>query len=463
MGKHFDLVVIGGGITGAGIARDAAMRGLTVAIVEADRFGGRTTEVSSGMIHGGLKYQRDDVKITKLSCLDSGVILSIASSLLNRQIFFIPVLKNDHHGIHEWEIFLSGYDRFQAYKGGKKHLSLPRAEVAALEPNIRPDIVGGLTFDEWQVNSHHLTLANIASALQYQAVPFEHYRVMEIDRTTKHLFLRSRSGLMETISGRMIVNATGPWAAHTARLFGGQVNLRPTKGSHIVVRPRLVNYGVIMTAKDDKPIFIMPVADGTMIGPTNVMYYGDPAHVVISDDEIDYLLEAANYMFKEKVTRMDITRMISGLRPQLQHWGVADDHVTHEYAIYNHTRDGAPGFYTIVGGKMSMYHMMAKEMVDVVCQELGVAKSSTTHLETLPIVGNDKIIVPAKLIACPVRVPRRALALRGHTDVTQLAWQKKLYANLRLLRLLVLYWIGKFNPFHRRATAETFRRHYDRE
>lgn len=476
---YYDCIVIGGGITGAGIARDAAMRGLKVAIVEKGSFGGRTTESSSEMIHGGLKYQRDNVELTKWSCLDSGVILNIAPHLLERQIFFIPVLKNDHHGLSAWEIFLRGYDRFQKFKGGKSHTRLSAAVARGLETNLRPDIVGALTFDEWRVNPRELVVANLASAVLHGAKLYEHTRVAKIDARSHSVTLKNRHGDRETIQGMTIVNAAGPWATEVAKLFGGQVKMRLTKGSHIIVRQKLCRYGLVMTAKDDKPIFIMPTKDGTMIGPTNVMFYGDPAQVVASDDEIAYLLEAANYMLNINLTFDDVVRVKSGLRPQLHHWGVNDDHVTHDYAIYNHLREDLGGFFTVIGGKMSMYRKMAQDAVDLVAQWVGKPVRSTTHLERLPQIADLNAFIRylntldasigikrfllenLRITGKTITVPERSLALSGHEAISGVAFRKKAYASLRLLWLAIGQMALQLNPFHKRWTAEKWRRHYD--
>lgn len=472
---YYDCIVIGGGITGAGIARDAAMRGLKVALIEQGAFGGRTTESSSEMIHGGLKYQRDDVKITKLSCLDSGVILNIAPHLLKRQIFFIPVLKNDHHGLNAWEIFLRGYDRFQSYKGGKTHTRLSASVSRNLEPNLRSDIVGALTFDEWRVNPRELVVANLASAVLHGAKLYEYTRVSKIHSHSRLVTLINSRGDQEKIQGATIVNATGPWASDVAKLFGGNVKMRLTKGSHIIVRQKLCQYGIVMTAKDGKPIFIMSDRDGTMIGPTNVMFYGDPSQVSVSDDEVAYLLEAANYMLDVKLTFGDVIRVKSGLRPQLHHWGVADDYVTHDYAIYNHAHEDLDGFFTVSGGKMSMYHKMAQDTVDLVARRVGKPARSTTHLERLPKVtdihyyirylknnfGIEKLIsdnlrIKEKIIM----VPKKSLALSGHQAVSKVAIRKKVYASLRLFWLSIgqLFW--KLNPFRQQWDYKNWRRHY---
>ncbi|MBI2633674.1 MAG: FAD-dependent oxidoreductase [Parcubacteria group bacterium] len=476
--RKFDVIVIGGGITGAGIARDSAMRGFETLLIEQNSFGGHTTLASTCMIHGGLKYQNDDVSVTKLSCIDGGAILAIAPHLLTRQVLFMPIYANHAHGIETLEIFLEGYDAFQPLKGGKKHTRLTPQETAILEPNINQNgLIGSLTFDEWRVDPLRLTLANLASAKLHGAVLLSQTNIMSIDPSQHIVHLDIDTDVVESIQGKVIINATGPSSELTAKLFNGFVRLRCTKGSHIFVDKKICDYGFLIPAKDSNYVFVMPATEyqlretgareGTMIGPTNVMFYGNSFRVEASEDEIGYLLEAVNYVSVERLARKNVIKTISGLRPQLYHYGVSDYRVTHDYAIYDHRKQGINGFFTIAGGKMSIYRKMAEEVVDAVCEYLDSGTECTTHRELLPQFEErsipEKIVFPTTPVSL-VSIPRSRLALRGHNEVSSIAWRKKLYAIARLVGFGVLHYIRKaclaIAYWRKKTGIEFFRERY---
>jgi glycerol-3-phosphate dehydrogenase len=162
-----DVIVIGGGINGVGIARDCALRGMKTLLIEKHDFAKGASGNNTGMIHGGIRYLRYDVGTTKSSCTDSGYIQKIAEHLLHRVAFLFPIMKSDFGGqflLEGAEIFFEAYDRFQPLKNGKSHTRLTREEALELEPGLSPNIIGAVTLDEWAIDSYRLTVENAVDA-----------------------------------------------------------------------------------------------------------------------------------------------------------------------------------------------------------------------------------------------------------------------------------------------------------
>ncbi|MBK9429061.1 MAG: FAD-dependent oxidoreductase [Elusimicrobia bacterium] len=232
----YDAIVIGGGITGAGVARDFALRGWKALLLERGRFGRATTAGSSHLIHGGLRYLLYDRLTTHETCWDSGHIVRIARPLLTRLPILWPVYGDHRRGLETVETLLESYDRFQPLKGGRPHLRLNPAETLRLVPGLKPvDLRGGLLFDEYWVEAADLVAANVADARRAGADAFEDTGVEAITRENGRVTgVRVIGG--KIIQAPVLVNAAGPWAARVAALAGAAVDLRLQKGTHLVYR-----------------------------------------------------------------------------------------------------------------------------------------------------------------------------------------------------------------------------------
>lgn len=393
MSKTYDIAVIGGGATGTGIARDAALRGLKTILIEKKDFSAGTTGACGGMIHGGSRYLLFDVETTRLSCIDSGYIQNIASNLIFRIPFLLPIMKDDKYGIEKWEAFLKVYDKFQKYKSGKEHTRLTKEEALRLEPGLSHDIVGALSMDEWGIDVFRLTVLNALSAKEAGAKIRNHTEVagfIKIGQRVKGIRIKDKiSGKTEDIEARIVVNAAGPWVTKIAKIAGASVKLRPSRGVQIVFERRISNLGMTITAIDGRPLYLIPHEHTTILGTTDDDYFGDPDNLPIYNDDIEYLLTSAQRVFPEirKYRRM---RAMAGLRPSLFEWGKVEEDVSREFEIFDHEKDGASGFITIAGGKLAMYRLMAEKVTDLVCQKLKIDKKCTTH--TTPLPGAEEAV-----------------------------------------------------------------------
>lgn len=393
----YDLIVVGGGVNGTGIARDAAMRGLKTLLIEKSDFASGSSGANSGMIHGGVRYLRSDRNVTELSCIDSGYIQRIAPHLLFRIPFLFPLRAKDPsdptlkerfmaYGV---EVYLGLYDVYQPFKSGKSSVVLTPEEAYELEPSLARDLIGAVSFDEWGIDPFRLCSANAISASRHGADLLTYTRVTG--------FLRGPEGRVMGVAtenvatgetaiheGRVVLNATGPWSPKLAALAGVELRLRPGKGVHLTLDRRVSNYGVICQTVDGRDIFVMPHEQNSIIGTTDDDYYGDPDDLKITHDEIAYLWQAATKTMPS-VAEARILRAWAGIRPTLYEYGKLEDALSREHALLDHAEDGAPGFLSLIGGKLASYRAMSEEAVDEVLRQLGqVHRPCTTHLEPLP-------------------------------------------------------------------------------
>jgi glycerol-3-phosphate dehydrogenase len=394
-GKVYDLIVIGGGVNGTGVARDAAMRGLSVLLLEKRDICSGATGTCSGMIHGGARYLLHDLKVTKLSCLDSGYIQRIAPHLLFRIPFLTPVPAGRAFArqyLELMEIYFEAYDRYQPLKNGKPHTRLSAEEALALEPGLGRDIVGAVTFDEWGIDPFRLCVENAKSAAEHGAVVRTHSEVTDlirVDGAVAGAKCRDRlSGERAELRARLVVNTTGPWAMAFSKRNGVEVRLRPAKGVHLVYGHRLSNWAIVAAAVDGRQLFICPHQKGTILGTTDDDYYGDLDNVTATEDDVQYLLQGAESIFPG-IRRHRAIRTMAGVRPTLFEDNKYEDNLTREHAVFDHeTREGVRGLLSMAGGKLASYRLMSEELTDLACAKLGVRAACRTHAEPLP--GGDE-------------------------------------------------------------------------
>jgi glycerol-3-phosphate dehydrogenase len=380
--KQFDLLVIGGGVNGTGIARDAAMRGLSTCLVEKKDFAAGSSGANSGMIHGGLRYLLFDAEVTKLSCLDSGYIQRIAPHLLFRIPFLVPFLPHgkgelfDRAYVYGAECYIEEYDRYQPLKNGKPHTRLSDEELHQVEPGIAQGTLGAVTMDEWGIDPFRLCTLNARSAKAHGAEVRNHTVVTRLEKSGNWLVELNGS---ERVEARVVFNAGGPWAPKIAALAGVELKIRPGKGVHVTLDRRLSNYGVICRAIDGRDVFVMPHEDSSIVGTTDDDFYGDPDELSVSQDEVEYLLQAVERTFPA-VRSARILRAWAGVRPTLWEYGPLEDRLSRDHRIYDH----GGGFYSIVGGKLASFRAMAEEAVDAVAKALGKGDRCRTHQVPLP-------------------------------------------------------------------------------
>ena len=388
-----DVVVIGGGVNGAGVARDAALRGLRVALFERNDFAFGASGNSSGMIHGGPRYLTYDPSVTLSSCQDSGYIQDIAPHLLFRIPFLFPIpkVRGAKVFLELLDGFFEAYDKYQPLKRGKPHARLTESEVRRLEPGLSGEMVGAMAFDEWGIDGPRLVLANAVDAREHGARLSVHTTVERILRdprghVTGVITRDLLTGARTTTTCHAVVNATGAWAPIAASLAGlpqKAAPIRGGKGIHVVYDRRISNFAVVARTVDGRQIFIYPWENMTVLGTTDDDYYGDLDDVNATVDEVRYLEQAIARMLPG-IRDARAIGTYAGVRPTLYAWGKNEDKLSREHEVLDHEKDGAKGLFSMVGGKLASYRIFAKEATDAVAHYLGRNEPCSTHRSPLP-------------------------------------------------------------------------------
>ncbi len=440
----YDAIVIGGGVNGCGIARDAAMRGLKTVLIEKNDFGAGTTGASSQMIHGGARYLFSSRKTTRLSSVDSGYIQKICAHMLFRIPFLVPVLEKEHSPV--WfrkvmlelmEGFFENYDRFSAMKNGLPHTRLTREEALDLEPELAKNLVGALSFDEWGIDTMRLCVSNVLSAHQHGCEVYNHTQVIEVLKEAGRVVgVKTRdtlNGEIREFRGKIVVNACGPWAPRLAAMAGATVKLRPAKGVHLSLDRRLSNYAIMADAIDGRSIFVMPYQNTTVIGTTDDDYFGDPDDIPILEDEVEYLLEGIESVFP-RIRQFRITHAWAGVRPTLPTRGPYEDDLSRDHRVYDHeAEEGVGGLLSIAGGKLASYRLMSEDLVDVLVKKLGKGNPCQTH--QMPLPGAERRAQPqdlAQQFKVPLFAAQRLVYRYGGRayDVLELTRKNPAYRNV---------------------------------
>jgi glycerol-3-phosphate dehydrogenase len=394
--ERFDLLVIGGGITGAGIARDAALRGLAVALVEAGDFGSGTSSRSSRLIHGGLRYlEQRQWRLVRESLRERGVLLKLAPNLVRPIDFILPFYDGDRVPGWKMRLGLRLYDLLAGRGNVRPHKGLGKRGVQEAEPGLRArGLSGGARYTDAQCDDARLTLAVIRGAAAAGAKVASYTRVVELLRDGSRVRgarLRDMlDGIEAEVRAGLVINATGPWTDTLRRLEDPAASplLRPTKGSHVQVpAARIGNRHAILFASpiDRRALFVLPWGRWTYIGTTDLDTNEPPEAVRPSQAEVTYLLRSANALFPEaRLSPDDVVAAWSGIRPLLAaDPSVPASQVSREHRIVR----GAGGMLTIAGGKLTTFRLMAEQAVDQAVKELGMSpppRDDRSRIEPFP-------------------------------------------------------------------------------
>ncbi|MGQ7244052.1 glycerol-3-phosphate dehydrogenase [Salinicola sp. V024] len=388
--ETYDLIVIGGGINGAGIARDAAGRGLSVLLVEADDLASHTSSASTKLIHGGLRYlEQYEFKLVAKALSEREILLKAAPHIIWPMRFILPHQK---HLRPAWMIrtglFL--YDHL----GGRQTLAsshgIKFADHAAGAP-LKSEFTKGFVYSDAWVQDARLVVLNCMDAANHGARIMTHTRAETAVRNRDEwtITLRTAEGETIQVAARGLVNAAGPWAVRfldEVALQDHPYSLRLIKGSHIVVNKLFDHdYAYIFQQPDGRIVFAIPYErDFTLIGTTDVEHEGAPGEIAIEEDEIGYLCESANRYFERSIGPDDIVWSYSGVRPLLDDREDNASEITRDYRIQLDTAGGAP-LLNVFGGKLTTYRRLAEDAVDQLAPELGnQAKAWTGKGHPLP-------------------------------------------------------------------------------
>ena len=405
--RTFDLLVIGGGITGCGVAHDAARRGLDVALVEKEDFASGTSSRSSRLIHGGVRYlEHGHLHLVFESSAERRRLLRLAPHLVHPLEFTWPVYAGAR--IPRWKLAagLLVYDALSLFRNVGRHRRLGARDVLAREPALRQDgLRGGASYFDASTDDARLTLAAALSAMDAGATLVNHAVVRDLIGAGGKI---CGAVVIDTLDGsdtlgqnvievraRVVVNATGPWSDELRRLDGEtRQAVRGSKGAHIVVpRDRLGAQGAVtlLTPRDQRVCFVLPHGALTMIGTTDTFTAESPDDVRATAGDVEYLLEVANTFYPDaRLSPADVVCAWAGIRPLIP----TDDQSPRSASREHLVSVSGHGLVSIAGGKLTTYRVMAADAVDIVLRQLGrpTARSTT---DTQPIHGGDIVSVSA--------------------------------------------------------------------
>ena len=422
----FDLIVIGGGIIGAGIARDAALRGLKTLLVEKDDFSYGTTSRSSRLVHGGLRYLRQLwFGLVRQDLKEREILLNIAPHLVHRLPFIIPLLKSKPFyrlslplGMYMYGLLSIG-ERVPSWK----HLS--RQETLQLDPCFAEvnGLLGSYVYYDCQAEfMERLCLENVISANENGACTINHAMVTRILTRGNVVcgveMKDTLTGNLYEVNGRIVLNAAGPWADCVLNLLNIKpaIQLRKTKGIHLLTHRISDNALVLFAKSDGRLFFVIPWEDCSLIGTTDTDYAGDLDSVFANEADVNYLLTELQHYFPS-FNYKDIYYTIAGLRPLAASNHKSESKISRAHMVVDHDKkNGLEGFVSVLGGKITAYRAVAEEAVDIVCRKIGRktrCRTSEIPLPGAPAVQKQAIEEASNELGLPLATVSHLAAIYG--------------------------------------------------
>jgi len=388
---EFDVAVIGGGMIGTGVARDAAMRGLRTVLLEKEDFCYGTSGRSSRMIHGGLRYLANyDLGLVREGLREREILLRLAPHLVHPLKFLIPLYGGFLHRM-KLKIGMILYDLLSYDKSLPNHGYLNKTEVIKAEPALAEnDLKGAYVYYDSQIAlTERLCMENVLSARNHGALLLNHANVVGL---MKEKGLVSGVKVRDTLSGkttefrsRLVVNVGGPWLDEVVQEVRPKEHplARTTKGIHLVT-PKVTSDAVALFASDGRAYFVMPWIGFTLVGTTDTDYEQDMDAVKAEVDDVEYLRTEVQKAFpRTQWNRIFYT--IAGVRSLLRIEGLKESSVTRRHIIYDHEKkEGLKGIISVIGGKLTAYRGISQDVVDAVCDKLGSGALCTTAKGNLP-------------------------------------------------------------------------------
>ena len=394
VGRIYDMIVVGGGINGVGIARDAAGRGLSVLLCEQDDLAGHTSSASTKLIHGGLRYlEYYEFNLVRKALQEREVLLRAAPHIIRPLRFVMP---HNAQLRPAWMIraglFL--YDHLSRRKLLPGSRSIDLASSPFGHPLKAQNRQGFVYSDAW-VDDARLVVLNAMDAAERGATVRTRTRFVSAQRHADHwvaTLQKTANGTSEDVHARTLVNAAGPWAGTLLRdslALLPKRDLLMAKGSHIVIRKLFEHdHAYILQNPDKRIIFAIPYEDEfTLIGTTDVAFAGDPGNVSISADETDYLCEMVNRYFTRQISARDVIASYSGVRPLLEDDTSDLSAVTRDYALERDVGADRATLLTVLGGKITTFRRLAEEALDLLAPSVG--RTRPTWTATAPLPGGD--------------------------------------------------------------------------
>jgi glycerol-3-phosphate dehydrogenase len=372
--ESFDLLVVGGGITGAGILRDATLRGLDVCLIDKGDFASGTSSQSSKLLHGGLRYlQNKEFGLVREASLERKINLEMAPHLSQVYRFVLPIYKWSNFSRIMLRFGLIAYDILAWPKSIGKHKNLNAKKIVEMYPFLKnEELVGGAYYHDVRTDDSRLTLLNIQSGTAGESIALNYFEATKWERTDKGILVHLKdveSGEIYEVYTKILINAGGPWSEIVENLgidFDGATKLKRTRGSHITITPRFNDFAVLILNEDGRPVFLVPWKEFTVVGTTDDEYTDKNEEVKATKEDVDYLIGALNKLFPEnKITYKDVHSSWAGIRPLVYQEGKDERRTSRDHTIYDYG-----DVISIVGGKLTTYRDMAKQIVDITVKNL---------------------------------------------------------------------------------------------
>jgi len=397
---EFDLLVVGGGITGAGIALDAATRGMKVALVEMQDYAAGTSSRSTKLVHGGLRYLKQfEVRMVAEVGKERAVVYENGPHVTTPEWMLLPMYRGGSLGPLATSLGLRLYDWLAGVRRSERRSMLSAEEALRREPLLKPDgLLGGGYYVEYRTDDARLTIETLKKAVEAGAACLNYAKAEGLlygddGRARGARVVDRRSGAACDVRARVVVNATGPWVDELReqdRSKRGKT-VRLTKGVHLVFDGARfpLRQAIYFDTPDGRMAFAIPRDGKTYLGTTDTDYRGDTAHPAMSEADRAYLLEVANALFPSlSLTADDVESSWAGLRPLVYEEGKAPSEVSRRDEIF----ESRSGLITIAGGKLTGYRKMAEGIVDRVAARLAAAGAGPfgpCATRTLPLSGGD--------------------------------------------------------------------------
>jgi len=398
--EQFDAVIVGGGMAGAGVARDLALRGLSCVLVEKGDFASGTTSRSSKLIHGGLRYlELLDFALVRESLRERETLARLAPQVVRPLPFLVPVYRGGTRGLVKVRIGLRLYDLLTPGKRTERYRTLSRDAALALEPTLRPeDLVGaGYYFDDLLLSPERLCLENMLAARRAGARTLSYVQAEAwTPQAGGGYTVRVRDlvgGDVVRLAGRLVVNAAGPWVDRVRELAGiadwGPRLLRPTKGAHVVL-PRLSERAVYLSTKDDRMVFVIPWREFSLVGTTDTDFDESPDRAWTTAEDVRYLLaETRRVLVDPRVAEANVVYTYAGVRPLTAQGGAVGKRasaVSRQHRVFVEGPNGT--FLSVTGTKLTCFRSLAQQVGDLVVRRLRTGGRSRTA--AIALDGSDE-------------------------------------------------------------------------
>jgi glycerol-3-phosphate dehydrogenase len=397
--EEHDLLIIGGGITGAGIALDAASRGMKVALVEMQDFAAGTSSRSTKLIHGGLRYLKQlEIKMVADVGKERAIVYENGPHVTTPISMLLPIYEGGSLGRFSTSIGLRVYDILAGVKRNERRIILSREEVLTKVPLLRREgLIGGGYYVEYRTDDARLTIEVLKKSITYGAKAINYLKVQEL-LYERGIVIGVRaidelSGSEHQIYARKVVNATGPWVDSIRNIDRSKDGkfLSLTKGTHLAFDEKIlpISQAIYFDTEDGRMVFAIPRHGKVYVGTTDTLYEGDTNNPKVTDEDRDYIVNAIKYMFPNlNITHKDIESSWAGLRPLIHQNGKSPSEISRKDEIW----ESPSGLITIAGGKLTGYRKMAEMIVNMVnrkFQKEGYKSYPPSQTKSIPISGGD--------------------------------------------------------------------------